>query len=62
MSDAWEKQLEKLLDKTEAELALAIEALKQINKAEINSQRPGGGYSESARISYETLKKLKVLP
>ena len=36
------------------------EALIKINKVELNQQRPGGGYSESARISYEVLKELGV--
>lgn len=30
-------------------------ALQEINKEELNSQRPGGGYSKSATISYEAL-------
>lgn len=40
-------------------LELAIKALEQINQEELSSQRPGGGYSKSASISYEDLKKLK---
>ena len=36
------------------------EALIKINKVELNQQRPGGGFSESARISYEILKELGV--
>lgn len=35
------------------------DALEQINKEEINSMRPGGGYSKSARISYEALEKYR---
>jgi hypothetical protein len=35
------------------------EALKQINDEELNSQRPGGGYSKSAALSYEALEKVK---
>lgn len=31
------------------------QALKDINKEELKSQRPGGEYSKSARISYEAL-------
>lgn len=31
------------------------QALKDINKEELRSQRPGGEYSKSARISYEAL-------
>lgn len=34
-------------------------ALEEINKEELNSQRPGGGYSKSASISYEALQLLK---
>jgi len=33
-----------------------INALKQINKEELNNQRPGGGHSISATLSYEALK------
>jgi hypothetical protein len=43
----------------ERKLAVAKEALKNINKEELNSQRPGGGYSKSARISFEALKKIE---
>lgn len=46
-------------EKLQADLDLAVKALKQINQSELNSQRPGGGYSTSARISYEILAKLK---
>lgn len=35
--------------------------LKQINKEEMNSIRPGGSPSTSARISYEALKKFGVI-
>lgn len=38
------------------ELATSLE---RINKEEINSIRPGGGYSNSARISYEALEKYR---
>lgn len=38
------------------ELATSLE---RINKEEINSMRPGGGYSNSARISYEALEKYR---
>lgn len=31
------------------------EALTDINRVELNSQRPGGGHSQSARISYDAL-------
>lgn len=31
-------------------------ALQLINQEELNNQRPGGGYSKSARISYDALK------
>jgi hypothetical protein len=34
-------------------------SLEQINKEEINSMRPGGGFSMSARISYEALEKYR---
>ncbi len=38
-----------------------LEVLKQINKDEINSMRPGGSPSKSARISYEALKKFGAI-
>jgi hypothetical protein len=38
-----------------------LEVLKQINKDEITSIRPGGSHSSSARISYEALKKFGVM-
>lgn len=34
-------------------------ALQQINDEELRSQRPGGGYSKSAIISYNVLQKHK---
>jgi hypothetical protein len=40
-------------------LSLAITALEEINREEIRSQRPGGGHSRSATISYEALEKIK---
>jgi len=33
------------------------DALKEINREELSSQRPGGGYSRSATISYNALAK-----
>ena len=36
-----------------------VEALEKINREELNSQRPGGGYSNSAKISYEALKEFR---
>lgn len=51
------------LFKTNQELNLkykkAIAALEEINKEELNSQRPGGGYSRSAKISYNAFKDIK---
>lgn len=51
--------LEEELIILEAKLDLAIEALKKINQEELNSQRPGGGYTTSARISYQALQELE---
>lgn len=34
-------------------------ALEEINREELNAQRPGGGYSRSAKISFEALKSVK---
>ena len=39
----------------QAKIDKLAEALKEINKEELSSQRPGGGYSRSAILSYETL-------
>lgn len=39
-----------------SEIKRLKEALVQINQEELNNQRPGGGYSKSARISYNALK------
>jgi hypothetical protein len=36
-----------------------VEALEKINSEELSSQRPGGGFSMSARISYEALEKYR---
>jgi uncharacterized coiled-coil protein SlyX len=47
--------------KLQEKLTIVVDALKKINKEELNSQRPGGSHSVSARISYDTLKKLDVL-
>lgn len=41
--------------------AKLVEALKKINREELNSQRPGGGYSRSATLSYEALASHKKL-
>jgi hypothetical protein len=38
-----------------------LDVLKQINKEEMNSIRPGGSPSKSARISYEALKKFGAI-
>lgn len=38
-----------------------IDVLKQINKEEMDSIRPGGSPSKSARISYEALKKFGAI-
>lgn len=42
-----------------ADLATCVVALEKINEEELRSQRPGGGHSRSAMISYETLKKIR---
>jgi len=34
-----------------------LNALKEVNKEELNNQRPGGGYSRSATISYNAIQK-----
>lgn len=39
-----------------SEIKRLKEALIEINQEELNNQRPGGGYSKSARISYNALK------
>ena len=48
----------------EAQLAELVreftKALNEINRQELNAQRPGGGYSTSATISYRTLKKARA--
>ncbi len=41
----------------EEQLADKTSALEAINKAELNAQRPGGGYSTSAKLSFGVLKK-----
>lgn len=45
------------LEEARTEIAAYREVLEQINKEELNNQRPGGGYSRSATLSYEILKK-----
>lgn len=47
------------LSDLKTKLAIAIEALEKVNKEELNSQRPGGGHSKSATISYEALNKIR---
>lgn len=39
---------------------ILIKALRDINKNELNIQRPGGGLSLSAKISYSALRKIGV--
>jgi hypothetical protein len=39
-------------------LSLALWALKKINEEELNSQRPGGGYSSVAKLSYNVINKI----
>lgn len=45
----------------ERKLSTAIQALNEINRKELNSQRPGGGYSESATLSYNALSVIKAI-
>jgi hypothetical protein len=45
--------------KLKEQLEIAIKALEQVNQEELSSQRPGEGYSKSARISYEALVKAR---
>lgn len=44
--------------KLKEQLEIARQGLRDINQEELNSQRPGGGYSRSATISFETLAKI----
>lgn len=44
----------------DALLREALKALEEINREELNSQRPGGEHSKSARISFEALTKIKA--
>jgi hypothetical protein len=50
--------VEELIVELYADLMEARDALLQINKEELNSQRPGGDYSRSSKISYNALVKL----
>ena len=45
------------LDEANEKIKLLEKALEEINREELSSQRPGGGYSKSAKISYEALIK-----
>jgi hypothetical protein len=45
--------------KIKMQLSDAVMALEEVNRTELNNQRPGGGYSPSAIISYNALQKLK---
>ena len=36
-----------------------VKALEEINRYELSAQRPGGGHSRSATISYEVLQDIK---
>ena len=47
------------LELANAENAKLRAALEEINREELNAQRPGGGYSRSAKISFEALKSVK---
>ena len=49
------------LEKMTKALQVAREALKAINKEELDNQRPGGGYSKSASLSYETLTEINKI-
>lgn len=53
------EQAEEKIKSLEANLSVAKDYLEKINNEELNSQRPGGGYSKSATLSYEALEKLK---
>lgn len=57
-TDIIKKQREKILA-LEKKLEIAVKALKDIESEEINSQRPGGGYSKSAIISYKAIKEIE---
>lgn len=39
-------------------LLVAISALEEINRTELSFQRPGGGYTPSAKLSYEALTQI----
>ncbi len=47
--------------KLKQKLEIAVKALKDIESEEINSQRPGGGYSRSAIISFKAIKEIEGL-
>lgn len=45
------------LEEAKAEATAYRKVLEQINREELNAQRPGGSYSRAATLSYEILKK-----
>lgn len=47
--------------KLQQKLDIAKKALEEINKEELNTQRPGGYYSKSAQISFKALKQIGEL-
>ena len=49
------------IQKLTAALIEVRHVMKAINDEELNSQRPGGTYSKSARLSYEALTKLNAI-
>lgn len=53
------EQAEAKIKSLEEKLRVAKDALKKVNQSELNSMRHGGGFSESARISYQALKEIE---
>jgi outer membrane PBP1 activator LpoA protein len=52
------KQKSQEISELKSKLDFAILTLRKINAYELNSQRPGGGRSVSATLSFEGLQKL----
>jgi len=48
-------------EKLKYQLKIAKSYLEKINTEELNSQRPGGGYSRSASLSFNALREIKLL-
>ena len=55
------RSMEAKITTAKAQIAIALKALKEINRVEVNAQRPGGDLGTSARISYKAINDIEAI-